>query len=154
MGLEALLRHHHRSQLCGVALRSASLPAIVGLKILAYLDRRPRWILRDIQDVHFMLHRAEHVNADERIAAECMARPASDELGFGEAGAYLLGRDVGTTFEESTLTPIQNLLEDLVLESSTVIGDIQQSEEARHMPRSLIRARLVAFHLGVLDRNS
>lgn len=153
-GLEALLRHHHRSLVFGLALRSASLPAIVGLKVLAYLDRRPRWILRDIQDVHTLLCGAEHVDLDERIVAECMARLASEEIGLGETGAYLLGRDVGTTFEEDALSPISTFLADLDVDSNTVIGDIQRSEDARHMPRRLIHARLVAFRLGILDRRS
>lgn len=151
-GLEALDQHYIAPLVGGVTLRSATLPAIIGLKLLAYLDRRPRGILRDIQDVYALLLEAENVNNDPRIVEECLSRFESGELGFGETGAYLLGRDVGATFGTRALGPIVAFLDDLRRESSTILGDIQQGMDGPRTGSGPIVERLAAFRWGLLDQ--
>ncbi len=147
-GLDALDRHSCRIKLSQVELRLATLPAVVGLKILAYRDRGPRGIFRDIQDAYALLRDAEDAAADQRIQTECMDRFASGRLSYGEAGAYLLGRDVGATFQVNALAPITSLLADLESDGNPLLGDIQRSI---HAHRASIRDRLEAFRTGIQD---
>ncbi len=89
-GLSALDRHHEVLRIAPIELRAASIPAILGLKVLAYLDRRPG-IVRDIQDVHALLHDAEGCTPEDRIASEAFERLRSEEVAYAEVGAYILG---------------------------------------------------------------
>jgi hypothetical protein len=126
----------------------ASLPAVVGLKILAYRDRGPRGIFRDIQEAYALLRDAEEAATDERIQTECMDRFASGELSYGKAGAYILGRAVGVTFQADALAPITGQLADLDSATNPLLADVQRSIRA---PRASIRERLEAFRMGIQD---
>jgi len=150
-GLRALEVHHETRQLEGLELRAASLPANLGLKLLAYRDRRPE-IVRDIQDVHSLLREAEEVVPDERILGEGLARLESEEVGFGEVAAYLLGREVGATFRDEELEPMLVLLDSLGEPDDRTAGDVLAAPGAGALTRELVIARFRAFRLGILDR--
>lgn len=150
-GFGALDRHHAVGELGSVELRAATLPAVVGLKLLAYLDRRPG-IVRDIQDVHHLLREAEGCVADERVYAEGVARLRSEEVTLGEIGAYLLGRDVGVTFQLPALTPILELLEAVGEEGESTVADVLRGSAASGATRARVIERLGAFRLGIVDR--
>ncbi len=150
LGLSALDGHHAVVRLAAVELRAASIPAIVGLKVLAYLDRRPG-IVRDIQDVHALLQQAEACVPAERIAAEALDRLNAEDIAFSEVGAYLLGRDVGATFLAQHLAPMTVLLDAVGESNERTVGDVQHSAGGAGLTRKGVLDRLRAFRLGIQD---
>lgn len=150
-GFCALEEHHALLSIERLELRAASIPAIVGLKLLAYADRRPG-ILRDIQDVHVMLQQAEDCAPEARIAAEALERLRSGELEFSEVGAYLLGRDVGRTFTNEQLAPMSRVLAAAGDAGDRTVGDVLHLDGGSRGQREAVIRRLRSFRLGVEDR--
>jgi predicted nucleotidyltransferase len=146
-GLEVLDRHHESRRLGSVALRVASLPAVVGLKLLAFRSRRPA-ITRDVGDVHTILRDA--AVADERVAAEGFERLAAEDVGYGEIGAYLLGRDIGRMFSAQIVHAMVTLLDEVTTEESKLVADVLRSPHRSR--RDLVIDRFAALRLGILDR--
>jgi predicted nucleotidyltransferase len=128
-------------------LRSASLPALVGLKLLAYRDRRPG-ITRDIADVHEISKEVEHTVSHDRIQEHGMERLRSEDVGFGEIGAYLLGRDVGGVFEAADSEKMVQLLAEAEREDTAIA---REAAGASATPREEVARRLRALRLGIVD---
>lgn len=150
-GLSALDRHHALLAIESVALRAASIPAIVGLKLLAYVDRRPG-ILRDIQDVHALLLQAEDCVPESRVASEALEPLRSEALEYSEVGAYLLGRDVGRTFTLAELAPMSALLTKAGDADDRTVGDVLGFHGGSAVQRESVIRRLRALRLGIQDR--
>lgn len=150
IGLSALDGHHEVLRIDAVKLRAASIPAVVGLKVLAYRDRRPN-IVRDIQDVHAMLHQAENCVPPDRITSEALERLDSEEVAFPEVGAYILGRDVGKTFQDQDLAPMNALLATVGEADDQTVGDVLRSTDGAYVTRETVVDRLRAFRLGIHD---
>lgn len=150
-GLSVLDQHHEIRRIGTVELRIASLPALVGLKVLAYLSRRPG-ITRDIGDVHRMLVEAEDSVVDARVEADALDRLASEDVSWTEVGAYLVGRDVGRVFADDDRAIILDLLDEATDEASRVVPDILRAPDSAGGSRARVLARLAAFRLGVVDR--
>jgi predicted nucleotidyltransferase len=74
----------------GAALRVASLPAVMLLKIVAYMDS-PYRRAKDLQDIRLMLRRYLH-DSDELLSDPVFDAELPD---FSLANAFLLGRDAG-----------------------------------------------------------
>ena len=150
-GMSALDDHHHQLQLTTMELRTATVPAIVGLKLLAYLDRSPGEV-RDIQDVHHLLVKAEDVAPDSRIETECIRRLQSEDLSYGEVGSYLLGRDVGATFQTTALEPMLALLDPKGRALDSALDAARRADDRRVHQRQTVVDRFLAHRLGMLDR--
>jgi len=144
------LDHHHASFAAGhVNIRTASIPAIMGLKLIAYLDRRPG-IIRDIQDAHAILEVSEGSVSDERTERDGFDRLASGDIRYAEIGAYLLGRDLGRAFQPDALEPIVALLQDVGSEGDRAVADVLRASPGLDGDQVVIRFR--ALHLGIHDR--
>lgn len=78
----------------GAALRIASLPAVMLLKIVAYMDA-PYQRAKDLQDIRLILRRYLH-DSDELFSDAVFDAELPD---FSLANAFLLGRDVGRLAE-------------------------------------------------------
>lgn len=150
LGLHVLDEHHETLHLDEVAVRTASIPAVVGLKLLAYLDRRPG-IVRDIQDVHAILRGAQDSISDERIVAEALPQLASGEVAYSDVGAYVLGRDVGRVFQEDALAPMRSLLDRVEDERDRTAGDALAGRGVLAERERIVRA-LRALGAGLRDR--
>jgi predicted nucleotidyltransferase len=151
-GLTALDQHHAVLRIESVELRAATIPAVIGLKLLAYRDRRPA-IVRDIQDVHAMLRQAEDCVSPDRIAADALLRLKSDDVAYPEIGAYILGHDVGKTFDGRDAALMEALLASGEELADRMVGDVVRSSDGPRMTRELVTDRLRAFRLGIQDGN-
>lgn len=149
-GLSVLDEHHEKREIENVALRSATLPALVGLKLLAYHDRRPG-ITRDIGDVQVILRDIEDAVDDERVSAECLDRFSSGDVTYGEAGAYLLGRDVGRTFDNRDREVMVALLENVGQPEDPTLGHALGYSFSEFDEQKSELSRLPAFRLGLID---
>ena len=149
-GMSVLDDHHEVLMLDPAGLRIASLPAIVGLKLLAYVSRRPA-IQRDIVDVHSILRGVESCGSDERIAEEALERLASEEVSFSEVGAYLLGRDVGRMFSEADRETMRTLLLEAETPEDPVLTDVLRSSSSSGVRQEIVAARLIALRFGIVD---
>lgn len=151
-GLRVLDQHHQVRRIGDLELRIASLPALVGLKLLAYLSRRPS-IVRDIGDAHRLLVESENRLDNERIEAEALDRLASGAVSMSEVGAYLLGRDVGRIFADADRAALVDLIDESDDDSSSIVPNILRAPDSGGTSSERVRERLVAFRLGVLDRS-
>jgi len=149
-GMSVLDEHHDLLRLDPAELRVASLPALVGLKLLAYVSRRPI-IRRDIGDVHSVLRDVEGTVLDERIAAEALERLRSDEVSLSEVGGYLLGRDVGRIFPSADLETMSTLLLEAETPESPILTDVAGGSSSAGVRQELVAARLIALRFGILD---
>jgi predicted nucleotidyltransferase len=149
-GLSVLDEQTSVLELGKVALHLASRPAVVGLKLLAYRDRRPG-IRRDIADVYTILEAVEaEAVSEERILAEGTERLNSGDVDFSEIGSYLLGREVGRIFSETALDAMGRLLQADETVSDQAIGDVRRSVTG--VSRELVEKRLSALRWGLVDR--
>ncbi len=144
-GLAVLDEQHQDLQLDRTRLRVASLPAIVGLKLLAYRSRRTT-TTHDIDDVHTILRGVEASVSDERIAADGLERLGSEDVTLNEIGAYLLGRDVGRAFASPDLELMLTLLQELDSPRSRIVSDV------RSPIGEFVAPRFRALRLGLIDR--
>lgn len=149
-GMSVLDEHHEILKLDPVGLRVASLPAIVGLKLLAYVSRR-QGVQRDIVDVHSILREAESSVSDERIATEALERLTSEEVSFSEVGGYLLGRDVGRIFPEADLETMRALLQEAETPEAAVLTDVLRGSSGTGFRQETVAARLLALRFGIVD---
>lgn len=150
-GLGVLDQHHESHLLENQRVRVASLPALLGLKFLAYCDRRAQ-TPRDVQDAFGLLLDAETFMDDDRVALDAIHRLGTGDVGYGEVGAYLIGRDVGRIYEDGVRAEIVGLLAEIVSPEVRLVSDVQRSKRGTTHSRVLIAARFEAFRLGVEDR--
>jgi len=83
---------------------------------------------------------------------EGLERLSSGEVGYGEIGAYLLGREVGRAFREEAREPMRSLLEDARRSEEPTIGVVLRSSSGAGLSRELVASRLRALQLGIFDR--
>lgn len=149
-GLNVLDEHFATRRIGRLELRVASVPALIGLEVLAYGARRPG-IVRDIGDVHRMLVEIEHSIDDHRIEKEALDRLSSEDVSIGVVGAYLLGRDVGRIFADDGRSLILSILDEAPEEASPVVPDIRRAPDSSAGTRDRVLVRLAAFRMGILD---
>jgi len=150
-GLSVLDKDYTTRRIEDLERHVASLPALIGLEVLAYRARRPG-VTRDIGDVHRMLVEFEDAVEDGRIAEEAFDRLTSGDVSIGEVGAYLLGRDVGRIFANDDRSLILAILDEAPEETSPVVPDIRRAADSAAGPRERVLERLAAVRLGMLDR--
>ncbi len=86
-----------------------------------------------------------------RIASEALDRLNSEEVAFPEVGAYILGRDVGRTFQSQDLVPMTALLDSVGEASDRTVGDVLHSSGGAPIRREGVVDRLRAFRLGIQE---
>lgn len=150
-GLSVLDEQYDVRRVGSLELRVATLPALLGLKLLAYEARRPA-IIRDIGDAYRMLVEVEASVDDQEIAAQALDRLTTGEVTLAETGAYLVGREVGRTFGENDRTTILTLLDEALKEESPIVPDVRRAVDTRGHTRERVLQRLAAFRIGIVDR--
>jgi predicted nucleotidyltransferase len=150
-GLVVLDQHHEVHDLDHQRVRIASLPALIGLKLLAYASRRDQ-TQRDVQDAYEVLLDAEGFMDDARVSIDAIDRLGSGAVEYGEVGAYLSGRDVGRTFESKAREEILDVLAEADATDAQIVSDVQRSRRGSNHSLALIVKRLKAFALGLEDR--
>ena len=148
LGLEALDHHHCSVKLGHVKLRTASLPALVGLKILAYHFRRPR-ITRDIADVHAILRQVDAHDVSARIDLRASELLEFDRVHFNLLGSYFLGREVGCAFKAEPLAAMTAVLDASELKREILVADILRAQDEFGSERATVESRLAALLLGM-----
>lgn len=153
-GLDTLPLHTSRPLVERPNLLVATIPAVIGLKLLAYVDRRTSWVIRDVQDVHSILQqagRSDHL--DHRIVTDdrALRRLEDGDVDLGQMGPYFLGRDVASAFGARAVGRILDLLSEGPQESGRLVPDVLRGEGQRFVARDLVIARFGAFELGVVD---
>ena len=89
-----------------------TLPALLGLKLLAWGDRRER-TKKDLEDINFILKNYqddEHIYKDE----ELIEKLATREIEYLDAAIYLLGKEMKRIFRDETIYQINQLLNELL----------------------------------------
>ena len=149
-GLDVLDGHYGVRRIESVELRVASVPAIVGLKFLAYRSRRPG-TTRDIGDAHRLIVEVEDTVDDARIEAEALDRLTTGSVSIGEVGAYLLGRDVARAFDADDTADLRGLLDEASDEASRMIPDILRAPDSAGVARERVLERFAAFQAGIVE---
>ena len=135
-----------------VEFRVAVLPALVALKVLAYLERRPGET-RDIADAYRLLVEEDalfdlqSMEFDEAI----IARLGDGDPSLAEMGSYSVGRTVGKILTESELDSIAVLCAEAKSDDSMVVPDIQRGNGTLAGPRDNVLRVLRAFYKGMED---
>lgn len=150
VGFPALLSNHVVHDLGGgLRVASASLPALVGLKLVAFGDRRPAEV-RDLQDVH---HVARGFPWDPGLGFDRLAEVAVREgvIAFRDLGAFLLGRAVRGVFDAEACGRMAHVLVDAGDPWSDLVSCIarQQRVVAEEQDRLPVSECLVALRAGL-----
>lgn len=133
-----------------VKIRVATLPALAGLKLIAYGDRRPA-VRRDAAD---LLHIAS--NFPWTVEGQPLSEDAQDALrdevvDFGSLGAFLLGREMLRIFESEALARIRWLSSEASDPWSDLVTDAcaARSRYVEDRERELTRVVLNALQKGL-----
>lgn len=154
VGFAVLERHHEVHDLGqGLKLRVASLPALAGLKLLAYGDRRPA-ILRDIRDLHHLARSHAWDDGEGRIDAVAETALHAGVVGFGEVGAYVLGRAIAAAFASAPLVRMGDLLVGADDPWSDVVEHVVRERRGpiEERDRELVCACLGALRSGIAGK--
>lgn len=93
-------------------IKVVSLPALIGLKLLAYNDRKSD-TKKDLDDLDFILknyQNDEEVYADQKLLDKFI----EGEIEYQDAAIYLLGKKISQIFLPATLTQIKQILNQLL----------------------------------------
>lgn len=151
-GFKEALSHSEEALLHGVPVQVVTLPALLGLKLLAHGDRGAE---RDLIDVDMVLRGYADSAGDDRVLEEYGDEYALDEEGeleFDQAGARCLGRQMAVVFEERTKTRIGAVL-DLLLargDDSLLTRLIPRATDDWDKANEAVRARFRRLHEGLL----
>lgn len=149
-GFDALDEHHCILDLGELELRVATLPALVGLKLLAYRSRRPG-VTRDLVDVHELLVQVETSDLTASIDDHVADLLQRDLVRFTELGAFLLGRRVAGTFSRDAVEGMLALLSGEVVPRQTLVHDARGANFGHGAAEAEIWLRLSAFRQGLAD---
>jgi predicted nucleotidyltransferase len=87
-----------------------SLPALALLKIEAWRERRLREPGKDAHDIRLILTNYMQAGSDHRLHDEFSRLLEDPEFDYGEAGAYILGRDVKALLDEKGLKHVLDIV--------------------------------------------
>lgn len=149
-GLIALEENQVEQTVGELRLWTPSVPALIGLKLLAYGSRRPG-VVRDIQDVDSMLKVVGQMELRAAEVEECLPRFGSQELSFSDAPIYILGRHVAQAFPRELCDEMVRLLQ-----AGDRPGEVALADLLRSSPYALTNdrsagERLQALAFGVQD---
>ncbi len=146
-GLEALSKTHEQHALQNTTIKTASLPVIVGLKLLAYTDRRDRGTYRDMGDVLSVLECLEEAEDYSHLPDSLLGFMEEQVLSLANAGTYQLGQRIGTSFQTESKTAIQK-----VLTQTTDPGDLAFTHallEHKNLSRQTFDNSIKALRYGI-----
>lgn len=110
LGLNAAYEHAVTIALDNETIRVATPSWHVALKLIAYSDRRAE---KDLRDLDFILLHATEVFSD-RVFDELGDQLADDLVGYDEAGAYLIGRDLAVQGSSPVTAALLDVLDGLL----------------------------------------
>lgn len=146
-GLEALSETHEEHSLQNTIIKTASLPVIVGLKLLAYSDRRERGTYRDIGDVLSVLAGLEESEDYSQLPDSLLGFMEDEVLLLANAGTYLLGQRIGNSFQQESKIAIQG-----VLTQALDNGDLAYTHallEHKHLSRQMFAKSMDTLLYGM-----
>ncbi len=118
-GLEVVERNHNIQKLAGFDLHAATIPAILGLKLLAFIDRRERRTT-DMDDVYAILLEAneraydgEDQDMQTRLSEQATGVLSSGQVTIAQVGAFLIGHEVREIFSASAVESMVELLQEV-----------------------------------------
>ena len=121
-GFAAAYEHAEEISLGGEVFRVTTPPWHVALKLMAYADRK---LEKDLGDLDFILRHATEAFL-ERVFDELGDLLADERLGYDEAGAYLLGKDLATQAPGPVAPELLRVL-------GALLGDPDRLELRRHL---------------------
>jgi len=149
-GLHVLDQQYEEQLIEGEALRVASLPALVGLKLLAYAARRPG-IIRDIQDVLEVLQMSERSMDEEHVGQEAIERLQAGDVSYSEICSYLIGKEVGSIFADEQCQIMLALLDGVKEPVDRILVDALGQAAFCREPGDSAEETLRAVCLGIRD---
>lgn len=108
LGLQEAFLTAHVEKIDGIEIRVLSIPAIVGLKILAWHERQET---KDLLDIAHILG---NYTDEQRIEAALSSEIEQGQLNYENASCALIGQDIKTIFQNATLSKICEYLSQLI----------------------------------------
>ncbi len=125
----------------GLQVRTASVPALVLLKVAAYQNRH---LGKDLLDIVYCLeHYEENIEGSRRFEASGV-RVDGQDLTFDEAGAYLVGCDIASFPSQEAKAAVQQFAGSITDEYAPIINLILGQER---LPNGEEDRRRVLFRL-------
>ena len=128
-----------------VSVPVVSLPGLVALKLIAWLDRRIREPGKDAADLDLILRSYGNAGNTERMFDEVPGLDERTDFDFELAGAELLGQDLAKTTGVELVEALRELLE---IESNAE-GELRLAREMRRGDEESARRRLSALLRGL-----
>jgi predicted nucleotidyltransferase len=152
VGLSVLARHCEEHDLWdGLRLMVASLPALAGLKLIAYGDRRPA-VLRDIRDLYHLARTHPWERGGEpTLDGDAQTALRDGVVDFGDLGAYTLGQEVAAAFDLAARRHMADLLAEADDPWSDLVEHVvrQQPGSADERDRQVVGASFRALRIGL-----
>ncbi len=129
-----------------------TVPSLALLKAFAYFERREDGEVRDLEDLDFILKTYLHETGDQRVFEEVPELLAKGLLRIDDAGAFLLGLDLGHSFTRDDLSPVLRLVEDAKDAYGILISTLCKAVwdgEVDRANRQAAQARFAALGLGL-----
>jgi predicted nucleotidyltransferase len=126
LGLEEALLHAEDLAIDDLPIKVVTPPALIGLKLIAWSDRRS---LKDLEDVAFILQNHQDDRIYERLSDEL----AEGILEFEVAPSFLLGQEMQAIFTQPTLASVDTTLQAIVDNPDALIPQLirNQFDDAR-----------------------
>lgn len=94
-------------------IKVVSIPALIGLKLLAYNERQSR-TKKDLDDIDLILNNYKNskgIESNQNLIDKFL----KEEIGYTDADIYLLGQEISQVFRQETLNKINDVLDELLL---------------------------------------
>ena len=150
--LEALETQHEEHKLENATLLTASLPVLVGLKLLTYAERRHADTTRDIADAFTILTQIDDQESGADLSPALLAHVQNDAVLFAHCGSYRLGHRAGFAFQADARTRLLTLVEKLLDPQDRAFRDASKVHPM--VTRARFRTTLLAFRFGLSDAGS
>ena len=140
-----------------IELKTASLPGLALMKLVAWKDRRHRY-RKDAQDLGFIMSVYLDAGNQERVYEEDgdAIDLLDDDFDYDLAGARLLGRDLGQILTARSCVAVEEILEGQagVLHEHPIVEDMIARGENFNGNFDHALSMLEAFKRGILETNS
>ncbi len=146
LGLEEALLHAEDLAIDDLPIKVVTPPALIGLKLIAWSDRRG---LKDLEDVAFILQNHQ----DDRIYDQLSNELAEGILEFEVAPSFLLGLEIQAIFTQPTLARVGITLLAIVDNPDTLIPQLirNQFDDTRwNQAFDATLKRFQALHQGMV----
>ncbi len=117
LGLDEALSSAEVLTMEGTKFNVVNTTAFLVLKLIAWNDRKAS---KDLEDIYFILDKYE----DDRIYEELADELSQGLIEFEQAAAFLLGRDIQKTFNETTIIELNKILSQILQNSNTLFPQL------------------------------